>query len=682
MKTELFTVSRIFTETLYRIPDYQRGYSWELSHLRDFWLDLEQLSGEEKHYTGVLTFEEVPDSEWAKWEEDLWIIRSRRYKPYFVVDGQQRLTTIIILIQSILEAAQSMQLNYTAPIDIRRKYIFDSKPEDAARSYIFGYDKDNPSYEFLKKRVFLEESDVHLPDEATIYTKNLIAAKTFFNEQLNNMQQIQLEELFTKVTQQLVFNVYEISSDIDVFVTFETMNNRGKPLSTLELLKNRLIFLSTKLAVPEGREGILRRAINDSWKSAYHYLGKNDDRPLNDDEFLQSQLSYFYLTNIVKMPEKSDDEHARVIHKFYYIMDGFNRFLLNDLFSQKRIGNTNTKQKELPPLTREFIFEFSQNVKSSVELYFKLSTPAQSEFAGAEKIQLERIGRLHGHSPSFMLVSIYRREKNSKKRAQLLEQMERYYFCISLGSRGPNHYGRRANTPDYYTQYTSGNLTTEELTAEFENMTIGLFKEISIHETLHDWMKNGAGYYGWRSIKYFLYEYELFLQGKVKSSREKLNWQEFSNENYFEDYNTIEHIYPQRARDKYWVERFSGYSSNQKRVLRNSLGNLLPLSRPRNSSLGNKSFPEKLGNEKSKTGYKYGSYSENEVAMLSDWNANQILERGIRLLDFLEQRWKLTIGDRDQKIRALGLEFMKAKSEGGASTSTTSITKRGRRTAR
>ncbi|WP_341646286.1 DUF262 domain-containing protein [Thauera sp. SDU_THAU2] len=55
MKTELLTVSRIFTESLYRIPDYQRGYAWGPDQLADFWLDLEQLDGDAKHYTGVLT---------------------------------------------------------------------------------------------------------------------------------------------------------------------------------------------------------------------------------------------------------------------------------------------------------------------------------------------------------------------------------------------------------------------------------------------------------------------------------------------------------------------------------------------------------------------------------------------------------------------------------------------------
>ena len=67
MKTELLTVSKIFHEALFRIPDYQRGYSWEEAHLRDFWTDIEQLDAAKSHYTGVLTLEAVPESAWAKW---------------------------------------------------------------------------------------------------------------------------------------------------------------------------------------------------------------------------------------------------------------------------------------------------------------------------------------------------------------------------------------------------------------------------------------------------------------------------------------------------------------------------------------------------------------------------------------------------------------------------------------
>src|SRR4051812_36808267 len=103
MQSELKSLSKIFAEALFRIPDYQRGYSWQEKHLRDFWTDIEQLQPGQSHYTGVLTLEPVKESVYSRWEDDTWIIEAKSFIPLYVVDGQQRLTTAIILLQSILE---------------------------------------------------------------------------------------------------------------------------------------------------------------------------------------------------------------------------------------------------------------------------------------------------------------------------------------------------------------------------------------------------------------------------------------------------------------------------------------------------------------------------------------------------------------------------------------------------
>jgi len=209
MQTELFSASKIFTENLFRIPDYQRGYSWTEKQLKDFWNDIDQLEEGKNHYTGVLTLEAVSLPLYQRWDDDLWIIESKRYAPYYVVDGQQRLTTIIILLQVILEKISEKEaLNYSSKEEIRKKFIFESKDGGISRSYLFGYEKDNPSYEFLKTDIFLEQSDAHSTSEQTIYTHNLSYAKQFFTEHLSSLSSASLERVFTRVTQNLLFNIY------------------------------------------------------------------------------------------------------------------------------------------------------------------------------------------------------------------------------------------------------------------------------------------------------------------------------------------------------------------------------------------------------------------------------------------------------------------------------------------
>lgn len=103
---------------------------------------------------------------------------------------------------------------------------------------------------------------------------------------------------------------------------------------------------------------------------------------------------------------------------------------------------------------------------------------------------------------------------------------------------------------------------------------------------------------------------------------------------------------------------FSVYSISQRRALKNSLGNLLPLSRPKNSSLQDKCFENKKENSSNNIGYKYGSFCEIQVSSNEDWTAQHILDRGLVLLDFMEKRWSVDLGGHAEKVRLLGLEFM------------------------
>ncbi len=155
MQTDLKSLSNLFTERIFRIPDYQRGYSWEEHQLLDFWNDLSLLEAGRHHYTGVLTLEEVPSEKHKQWDDDLWLIASKNYQPFYVVDGQQRLTTSLILINELAESlAEGQELNYTGRDEIRKRFIFEPRSKGLTGSYVFGYEKDNPSYEYLKVEIF------------------------------------------------------------------------------------------------------------------------------------------------------------------------------------------------------------------------------------------------------------------------------------------------------------------------------------------------------------------------------------------------------------------------------------------------------------------------------------------------------------------------------------------------
>jgi len=165
------------------------------------------------------------------------------------------------------------------------------------------------------------------------------------------------------------------------------------------------------------------------------------------------------------------------------------------------------------------------------------------------------------------------------------------------------------------------------------------------------------GFYGWNGLKYVLYEYDYNLWEKSRNSEIKIDWVDFNKEK--SDHISIEHIYPQASDQKCWNEFFGNHTVKEKFKLCNSLGNLLPLSQKKNSSLQNDCFSQKKQQKRGSVGYFNGSYSENEVAQKENWTPKEILNRGLKILLFIEKRWGIDFGNNEEKKELLNIEFLK-----------------------
>ena len=131
------------------------------------------------------------------------------------------------------------------------------------------------------------------------------------------------------------------------------------------------------------------------------------------------------------------------------------------------------------------------------------------------------------------------------------------------------------------------------------------------------------------------------MQQKAKGDR-KISWINDFNKHKKEE--TIEHIYPQTPTEE-WTSIFNEYSKKERKILLHSLGNLVLLSRSKNSSLQNKCFAlKKRDTEKGNSvGFYNGSYSQIEVANQDKWTKKEIQKRGKKMLDFLDKRWGVDI---------------------------------------
>jgi len=631
----LFSISEIFDKRLFRVPDFQRGYSWTERQLNDFWEDVHKLRDDKIHYTGLLTLEKVniDNSNFDKWSDLNWLIKELDFIPFYIVDGQQRLTTIIVLINSMLELiSETDMLLHNNKQQYVEKYIY--RKNESILSYIFGYEKDDPSYECLKTKIYKHNSSNSLNQPETIYTQNLLNAQKFFLEKLEDLNINAIEKLFRKVTLKLKFNLYEVDDDLDVYVTFETMNNRGKPLTKLELLKNRLIYLSTVLENNEEEKFNLRNQINAAWKTIYEYLGKNNDEILDDDDFLKNH-TYMYFRYMDKEG------------------DLFVEHLMDKIFTVSKVLEKEIRLNDIE--------NYVDSIRRSVIKWFEIKFPQHPSSTIEDNQLKEWIAKVNRLSfPPFLpnIMACLLINTPNDKMLKLLKSMERYVFLVfritqRRSHTGKNYFFARANEVYQRTLPVSDliMLIDEKTKDPQTGFDISLFR--AYLRTVFDNVTNKIGFSGWNGIEFFLYEYELALKNQEEP---KVSWY------FLKKINSIEHIYPQTPQHDCWINSFGSFLPDQKVKLCHSLGNLVLISRKKNSTLLNKCFDYKKRHQSSDNefeGYFNGSHSEIEVSnSYQNWTALEILDRSIKMLNFMEKRWDIRIGGFDDKKKMLFLEFL------------------------
>lgn len=690
---ELQSLDDIFTKKIFRIPDYQRGYAWGEKQLIDFWEDLLNLSDERLHYTGVLSIKSVPNESVQQWGDENWLIEKRKFQPYYIVDGQQRLTTVSILLQCLVELVEELNNETDHSIEdiylgsyplkeIKEKYIVVSMPPlHLVKTYKFGYESDNPSFTFLRHKIFNEPHSGSINE--TFYTLNLENAKKFFSSNLKSFVQTngknKLEDLYDKLTQKFMFNLYEIDDNFDVFVAFETMNNRGKKLSDLELLKNRLIYLTTLYSndeVVEEDKNATRDAINNAWGEVYYQLGRNKNHPLSDDDFLKAHwIMYFKYSR-----NKGND----YIH-----------YLLNEQFNPKKVlEKTEIQLDEMSKIEEQFEIinddDDDDNIESEAILKSKLSIMEINEYVNSlidaskewynthfpenndeltseEQIAMDRLNRIGiGYFRPLVMSCFLKTDSNSKDRINFLKEVEKFIFTGFRLSRTPSSTGSSA----YYRaarELYKDEKSIDEIIGHLVNGLSWLYDENGVfkYNYFKDFISkkfdsSGDGFYAWNDLKYLLYEYEEDL--KETRNQPKISWKNFVKGE--KDKLSIEHIYPQTATKDSWKKHFDQYDDEQRKYLNGTLGNLLPLSSSINSSLQNDGFEDKKSTKKNdkgdivRNGYSNGSYSELEVASKDEWTAVEIKERGLKLLSFMEKRWNISLGSIENKLDLLYLSFL------------------------
>lgn len=270
MTQEHESLKKVLDDKTFVIADYQRPYAWTDKQLGDLWGDLDLL-GDGEHFAGTLVLRETGQKKTTASGETL--------KEYEVVDGQQRLTTVTILLTRLAKALDQV---HGLADDALADGVHEAKRQIGSLVRIQLLGTQEPRLQLgADLRGFWRDhivGDLPAPSDPIASARRLLRAAAFFDQRLQELVEDaepdvaagRLLDLRRRVTSGLQLLVYPIKSTAEVGVIFETLNDRGLLLTDLEKIKNYLLYLASHL--DDFRRTKLADLINERWSGIFKNL--------------------------------------------------------------------------------------------------------------------------------------------------------------------------------------------------------------------------------------------------------------------------------------------------------------------------------------------------------------------------------------------------------------------------
>ncbi len=597
---ELKHLPHFFNNKVYTVPDYQRGYSWQSNNVTDLLEDISNAMQLDKpHYMGTISLHA---------QNDKIKVGVNNFINYHVVDGQQRFTTLILIISYLLKELTSRSETKDDVVEKVRAYLLNKD------SYIFRYEIDKVSDDYFRSVILELEKKTSLDEN--LYTRNLLKAKKTIHDYFKNNNETEtLLSYLNAIEEKLVFNEFTLLDGTEIGVLFETMNNRGIGLSNLEIVKNRLLYLTSKVPVSDETESELKELsslINKKWS---HIL-KNLTLPnkvLDENAFLSVHwIIYngwskdnqtkkeilekkFTIKQMLKEPHKMAKEITRYIHS----LAETSLIWRHINYPEEREAFTQIKSKEIRFRLIDTLSKLNRISNSTVRpliLSFYPLLETKPEFV----LELSEIAEIF----SFRLFSMNKKRSDTGKN-DLYRMCKEFHYNY-------NNIKNQKKALFYLAWYIENHGDWKRFESEKEEMFTSSKKN---------------GFYSWYGLGYFLYEFEENLRN---SQGIKVNYS-FASQTA----KSVEHILPQTLNST-WKSKLGNLSKTEKKGLIHNLGNLLLISTEKNSQLQNDDYSIK------RDSYKIGSFSENKVAKeFSDWGKTEIEKRERALVKFLKKRWRI-----------------------------------------
>ena len=578
---------------VFDIPVYQRGYAWERKNLEDLWEDLYYLEPSKKHYFGTVLLKDSGKTAQTA---------LATLKRFDVIDGQQRLTTVLILLREIISQLKEVSANeLRGDVDaLERSYLKDG-----------GHYKLNPlgdDGEFFH-HVVIDGNDFLTSTSVTHSQRRLAEARAFFRERLISEKDRQPSEYQTFLVQfkqkidELQLIQYQVNSDADAIRIFETVNDRGRPLSNLEKTKSFLMHTSYLGIEDDDAVAGRLKELNGHFSRIYHHF---------------EDVSGTKHMERLRLGE--NDVHR--YHFINYISPGDTSSRPTDSLKDR----IRDKLREDPEECVQYALTYAKDLEKAFLAVKHITEAYKEDQEGgtlSKIFMLERMGNIF----PLLIASWLRFGDDGTRLKEILKLVEAFVVRIYLVGGYRSHTGASTLNGIAHSVHRK-RLDYESLIGELK----GLNQYYQNDEQFRRSFVWGDFYerLGSRSIKYLLSEYEIHLRPKVDvplavSTQEKILSSDYE----------VEHIWAQNPSYEMGSEEESEHRQNVHR-----LGNLTIASQSWNKSMGNKTFQEKRWQPGDIPSYSNSNLLvQKELAKLPSWDVDTINDREADIVAFALQRW-------------------------------------------
>lgn len=262
------TVSHLLEGRLFQIPDYQRSYSWKKSQRDDLFNDIcEAYRSQNDHFMATVVALAQPKPV---------MIGASEFRVVDLVDGQQRITTLVILLKAIEKAlreddpAEHTEKNSLADLLVKRD-------EHSLVLLQTNHDSSNLFTDYIRTGFADAEKAATAADHNVIDAiKESEVFVQSWRERSENDQAVPMIGLLATVRNRMSMIFHEITDQAVVYRVFEVLNSRGLDVKWVDKLKSQLMASLFEYVPSDTREGALKEMQN-IWGNIYRLIGTESD---------------------------------------------------------------------------------------------------------------------------------------------------------------------------------------------------------------------------------------------------------------------------------------------------------------------------------------------------------------------------------------------------------------------